>query len=57
MLGIRKKIDKLGRICIPKEMRTLFKLDDDVELLVCDDGIFIRKPLTLSEDKKKRGNS
>ena len=32
MVGIKKEIDRLGRICIPKEMRRLFKLENEVEL-------------------------
>ena len=30
-IGIKKEIDKLGRICIPKEMRKLFDLENEVE--------------------------
>ena len=29
-IGVKKEIDKLGRICIPKEMRNLFKLYGEV---------------------------
>ena len=29
-IGIKKEIDKLGRICIPKEMRRLFDLENEV---------------------------
>ena len=29
-VGIIKEIDKLGRICIPKEMRKLFKLFNEI---------------------------
>ena len=43
-IGIRKKIDSLGRLVIPKEMRDLFALDTQVELIVTKDGILIRKP-------------
>ena len=44
IIGIKKKIDKLGRICIPKEMRLLFNLENEVELKVTDEGILIRNP-------------
>lgn len=33
-IGIRKNIDRLGRICIPKDMRELFSLHEKVELIV-----------------------
>ena len=33
-IGIRKEIDKLGRICIPKELRKLFNLENEVELRI-----------------------
>ena len=42
LLGIRKTVDRLGRICIPKEMRKLFALDAEVELVVTKDGILIK---------------
>ena len=32
-VGIRKELDSLGRLVIPKEMRELFRLDNKVELL------------------------
>ena len=43
-IGIKKEIDKLGRICIPKEMRRLYNLENEVELKVTDEGILIRNP-------------
>ena len=30
-VGVKKEIDKLGRICVPKEMRKLFALENEVE--------------------------
>ena len=41
-VGITKEIDKLGRICIPKEMRKLFKMENEVTLVVTQDGILIK---------------
>ena len=41
-VGITKEIDKLGRICIPKEMRKLFKMESEVALVVTKDGILIK---------------
>lgn len=42
MIGIVKKIDSLGRICIPKSMRKLFGLKDEIELVITRGGILIR---------------
>ena len=41
-VGIKKEIDNLGRICIPKEMRKLFNLEKEIELQVTNEGILIR---------------
>ena len=35
-IGIIKEVDNLGRLCIPKEMRQLFKLEKEVELVVTE---------------------
>ena len=43
-VGVRKQLDKLGRICIPKEMRKLFNLENEVELQVTEEGILIKNP-------------
>ena len=43
-IGIKREIDNLGRILIPKEMRKLFKLEKEVELIVTEDGVLIRNP-------------
>ena len=56
-IGVKKEIDKLGRICIPKEMRTLFKLEKEVEILVTSEGILIKNPeyiLVKKEDCKDK---
>ena len=42
--GVNKEIDKLGRICIPKEMRKLFNLENEVELQITTEGILIKNP-------------
>lgn len=42
--GALKEVDKLGRICIPKEMRKRFCLEDEVELVVTEEGILLRSP-------------
>jgi AbrB family looped-hinge helix DNA binding protein len=43
-IGIKKEIDKLGRICIPKEMRKLFNFENEVEIQVTPEGILIKNP-------------
>ena len=54
-IGVKKEIDKLGRICIPKDMRKLFNLENEVELKITDKGILINNPeymLVKKEDFK-----
>ena len=43
--GIVRKIDELGRIVIPKEIRKALFIEngDDVEILFSDDAIIIKK--------------
>ena len=43
-IGVKKEIDKLGRVCIPKDMRRLFNIDGEVELQVTKEGILIKNP-------------
>lgn len=45
MKGFVRKIDKLGRICLPMEFRKREKLctNDKVEMIVTDDGLLMRK--------------
>ena len=43
-IGVKKEIDKLGRICIPKEMRSLFHLENEVELQITKEGILLKNP-------------
>ena len=43
-LGIRRDIDKLGRIVIPKELRKSYKLEGNVEIIPTSDGVLIRNP-------------
>lgn len=53
--GIVRRIDDLGRVVIPKEIRRHFKLNegDPVEVFVATDGILFKKyslPTTISDD-------
>jgi len=45
-IGIIRKLDSLGRVTLPIEMRRLFKLekDDWVVMLATDEGILLRVP-------------
>ena len=43
-IGVKKEIDRLGRICIPKEMRKLFNLENEVELQITKEGILVKNP-------------
>lgn len=43
-IRVKKEIDKLGRICIPKEMRKLFNLENEVELQITNEGILVKNP-------------
>ena len=55
-IGVIKEIDKLGRIVIPKEYRERFRLVDEVELIITDEGVLLKNPeffLTKRTDKKK----
>ena len=38
-IGIVKKIDALGRLVIPKEIRKLYNLDTEAELIVTENGL------------------
>lgn len=54
-IGIKKEIDRLGRICIPKEIRKLFNFENEVELQITNEGVLIRNPkyiLVKREDNK-----
>ena len=43
-IGIVRKVDSLGRVTLPKELRRVFKLDkdDEIEILGRDEGILLR---------------
>lgn len=53
MTGIVRRMDDLGRVVIPKEMRTQLEMGPGtpMEIIGTDDGIFLRKQqeLPLSE--------
>ena len=43
-IGVKRDIDKLGRICIPKEMREMFRLEKEVEIQSTTECVLIRNP-------------
>lgn len=51
---VKKRVDKLGRIVLPKSMRENYGiiLGDAVDLIACDEGIIIVK----STEEKKKGS-
>lgn len=53
-IGIKREIDRLGRICIPKEMRTLLNLSSEVEIVLTEEGILIRNPEYVLVKKQAR---
>lgn len=43
-IGVIKKIDKLGRVVIPKELRDRYGLDKGIEIVATGEGVLIRSP-------------
>lgn len=45
-IGIVSKVDSLGRVTLPKELRRVFRLNqnDEIEILATDEGILLRVP-------------
>ena len=43
-VGIKKEIDNLGRLVIPKEMREACGLEHEVELVMTESGVLVRNP-------------
>jgi len=60
-IGIMRKVDSLGRVTLPKEMRRLFKLEKEelVEIMATDQGILLRFPnieVKVTDTKGRRCN-
>ena len=53
-IGIYKRLDSLGRVLIPKEMRELFHFKGTVELVLTAEGIFIRNPQYELKEREKQ---
>ena len=50
---VEKELDKLGRICIPKDMRNALGLEREVEIVMTTDGILIQNPGYVLVKKEK----
>ena len=44
--GIVRRVDVLGRVVIPKEIRKFYHINanDEIEIVTTPDGIILRKP-------------
>ena len=57
-IGIVRKVDSLGRVTLPKELRRVFCLDKDsqIEILATDQGILLRVPnIEIKRTDRKGG--
>ena len=52
-VGIVKKIDNLGRVVVPIQLRTLFGFDKYVEVIANEEGVLIRNPEYVLVKKEK----
>ena len=54
-LGIVRRMDDLGRICIPREVRERLGIEDGVpfEMLIVDGNIVLRKYVPFNEPADK----
>ncbi len=58
-IGITRRLDHLGRIVIPKELRKTYKLCDRdiVEIIGTEEGILLRVPqIEINRKNKENGN-
>ena len=42
--GIKREVDSLGRVVIPKEIRKTYGLEKEVEIIATADGVLLRNP-------------
>ena len=52
-VGIVREIDRNGRLVIPMELRRLYNLVDEVEIIACEEGVLVRNPRYEVVEKKK----
>ena len=43
-VGIKGKVDSLGRIHIPKKIRVLYGMEGEVEMILTAEGLCLRNP-------------
>ena len=43
-IGIKREVDSLGRVVIPKEIRKTYGLEKEVEIIATADGVLLRNP-------------
>lgn len=43
-IGIKKTIDRLGRVVIPKEYREFYRLGENIDIILTEKGILLRNP-------------
>ena len=59
--GALRELDALGRVCIPKEMRRMFQLEGEVEIVAVKEGVLIKSPryvlITKDEYEELKGKS
>ena len=55
-IGITKEVDKLGRIVIPKELRDMFMINGEVEIIITNQGILLRNPQYILVKKEKNAD-
>ena len=53
-IGIVKEFDKLGRIVIPKELRTRYGFVENVEIIATKEGILLKSPEYYLIKKEKQ---
>ena len=53
-IGILTRIDALGRIVIPKNIRDRYNLAAKVELIMTKDGILIKSPSPSAQKEKTK---
>ena len=52
-VGIIKGFDNLGRLVIPKEFKTRYGFEKDIEIVAVEEGVLIRNPEYVLVKKEK----
>ena len=56
VLGIKKEIDRLGRIVIPKDLRIRYNFENEVELIATNEGVLIKNSEYVLVEKSALGD-